>query len=99
MIFPVVLKNGSRIFHMYCELTETGQTFEKFTIWPKDNPYKRIVIQNNRPLIRKKLKLKTKRYSWKVVSGEVKDQQALDDTIAIIEQYLEENFKDKNLIS
>lgn len=97
MIFPVVLKNGSRNFHMYCELTETDQTFERYTIWPKDNPYKTLVIQNNRPLIRKKLKLKTKPYSWKVVSGEVKDQRALDDTIAIIEQYIEENLKYRHI--
>lgn len=93
MIFPIDLKNGSRIFHMYCELTETGQTFEKFTIWPKDNPYKTIVLQNNRPLIRRKLKLKTKAYSWKVVGGEVKDQRALDETIALIERYIDENLR------
>ena len=96
MIFPIDLKSGSRTFHMYCELTETGQTFEKFTIWPKDNPWKTLVLQNNRPLIRKKLKLKTKPYSWKVISGEVKDQRALDDTIALIENYLEENLKYRN---
>jgi hypothetical protein len=49
MIFPIHLKLGSRIFHRWCELTEKGQTFEKFTFWPKDNPYKTIVLQNNRP--------------------------------------------------
>jgi hypothetical protein len=96
MIFPIHLKLGSRIFHMWCELTETGQTFEKFTLWPKDNPYKTIVLQNNRPLIRKKLKLKTKPYSWKVISGNIKDQRALDETIALIEKYIDENLKYRN---
>jgi hypothetical protein len=26
-------------------MAETGRTFEKFTLWPKDNPYKTIVIE------------------------------------------------------
>jgi hypothetical protein len=96
MIFPLELKNGSRIFHMWCELTENGQTFETYTIWPKNNPYKTIVLQNNRPLIRRKLKLKTKPYNWKVVSGDIKDQRALDETIALIEKYIEENLRYRN---
>jgi hypothetical protein len=50
MIFRKELKNNSRTFHMWCELTETGQTFEKFTLWATDNPYKTIVLQNNRSL-------------------------------------------------
>jgi hypothetical protein len=86
MIFPIELKTGSRIF----------QTIEKFTLWPKDNPYKTVVLQNNRPLIRKKLKLKTKPYSWKVVSGNIKDQRALDETIARIEKYIDENLTYRN---
>lgn len=81
---------------MWCELTETGQTFEKFTIWARDNPYKTIVLQNNRPLIRRKLKLKNKPYNWKVISGNIRDQRALDDTIALIEKHLEENLKYRN---
>jgi hypothetical protein len=97
MIFPIQLKLGSRIYYMWCELTETGQTFEKFTVWPKDNPHKTIVLQNNRPLIRKKLRLKTKPYSWKVISGIISDQRALDETIALIEEYIDDNLKYKNV--
>jgi hypothetical protein len=72
--FPIRFRQGFRIFHMWCELTETGQTFDKFTLWPKDKPYKILVLQKNRPLIRKKVRLKTKIYSWKVISG-TKHQQ------------------------
>jgi hypothetical protein len=97
MIFPIQLKFGSRIYYMWCELTETGQTFEKFTVWPKDNPHKTIVLQNNRPLIRKKLRLKSKPYSWKVISGIIRDQRALDETIALIEEYIDDNLKYKNV--
>jgi hypothetical protein len=97
MIFPIQLKLGSRIYYMWCELTETGQTFEKFTVWPKDNPHKTIVLQNNRPLIRKKLRLKTKPYSWKVLSGNIRDQRALDETIALIEGYIDDNLKYRNV--
>jgi hypothetical protein len=97
MIFPIQLKLGSRIYYMWCELTETGQTFEKFTVWPKDNPHKTIVLQNNRPLIRKKLLLKTKPYSWKVLSGNIRDQRALDETIALIEEYIDDNLKYRNV--
>jgi hypothetical protein len=63
MIFPIRFRQGSRIFHMWCELTGTGQTFDKFTLWPKDNLYKILVLQKNRPLTRKKLPLKTKTYN------------------------------------
>jgi hypothetical protein len=91
MIFPIKLKLGSRFYHMYCERTETGQTFEKFMLWPRDNPYKVIVLQNNRPLIRKKLNLKSKRYTWKVLEGDIKNQTALEATISLIEKYIEEN--------
>jgi hypothetical protein len=97
MILPIRLKLGYGIYHLWCELTETGQTFEKLAPWPKDNPYKTIVLQNNRPLIRKKLRLKTKPYSWKVVSGNIRDQRALDETIALIEKYLEENLRYRNV--
>jgi len=96
MIFSIQLKLGSRVFYMYCERTETGQTFERFMLWPRDNPRKWIILQNNRPLIRKKLNLRSKRYNWKVIQGSIKDQSALDRAIEIIETYLEENDSPSN---
>ncbi|MGZ3882400.1 MAG: hypothetical protein ACXVBJ_11855 [Flavisolibacter sp.] len=89
MIFSIQLKLGSRVFHMYCERTEMGQTFERFMVWPRDNPRKWIILQNNRPLLRKKLNLKSKRYNWKIIHGTIKDQNAFDKMIEIIESYLE----------
>jgi len=91
MVFWINLKLGSRIYHMYCERIEKGQSFEKFMVWPRDNPRKWIILQTNRPLIRNKLNLKTKRYSWKVIEGEIKNQRAFEETIELIEKYLEDH--------
>ena len=91
MVFPISLKQGSRVFHMYCERIEQGHSFEKFMIWPRDNPRKWIVLQNNRPLVRNKHNLKSKRYSWKIIEGEIKNQSAFEETTAIIEKYLEDH--------
>jgi hypothetical protein len=74
---------------MWCEFTETGQAFDKFTLWPKDNLYKILVLQKNRPLIRKKPRLKTKTYIWKVNLGNQTPARALDETIALIEKYID----------
>jgi hypothetical protein len=91
MIFPINLKLGSRVYHLACERIEKGQTFEKFRVYSINNPHKCIILQNNRPLIRVKLNLKTKRYTWKVIEGDIKNQKAVDQTIEIIEWYLETN--------
>lgn len=91
MIFPIHLKLGSRTFKMCCERIEKGKEIEKFRIYPLHNPRKKVILQNNRPLVRDKLKLKTKRYTWKVLEGDIRNQRALDQTIEIIEWYLEMN--------
>jgi hypothetical protein len=91
MIFPINLKFGSRTYRMICERIEKGKEFEKFRLYPRDNPHKKIILQSNRPLIRNKLNLKTKRYTWKVLEGEIKNQNAVDKVIEVIEWYLELN--------
>jgi hypothetical protein len=91
MIFPINLKLGSRVYRLGCERIEKGKEFEKFRVYSRNNPHKKIVLQNNRPLIRTKLNLKTKRYSWKVIEGNITNKVALDKTIEIIEWYLELN--------
>jgi hypothetical protein len=91
MVFELKLKQGSRTYYMWCERIEKGHSFEKFMIWPRDNPHKWMVLQTNRPLIRNKLNLKTKRYSWKVIEGDIKNQRAFEETIELIEKYLEDH--------
>jgi hypothetical protein len=91
MVFEFKLKQGSRIYHMYCERIETGHSLEKFMVWPKNNPHKWVILQTNRPLIRNKLHLKSKRYTWKVIEGDIKNQRAFEETIEVIEKYLEDN--------
>jgi hypothetical protein len=91
MIFPINLKLGSRVYHLGCERIEKGKEIEKFRVYARNSPYKYIILQNNRPLVRTKLNLKTKRYSWKVIEGNINNKVALDKTIEIIEWYLEMN--------
>lgn len=85
MIFPLRLRLGSFYYSMICELIYEGESVERFKIWAKNNPDKFIVLQNNRPLIRKKYLLKTKRITWKVIQGSVTNIKALEDVIAMIE--------------
>jgi len=76
---------------MYCERIEKGHSFEKFLVWAKNNPHKWVILQTNRPLIRNKLNLKTKRYTWKVIEGDIKNQRAFEETIEVIEKYLNDH--------
>ena len=89
MIFPLVLKNGSRYFHMICELVYEGESVERFRVSAKNNTANYIVLQSNRPLIRKKFHLKTKRITWKVTEGTVRNTRTLEEVIALIEEQIE----------
>ena len=91
MIFPINLKFGSRVYRMGCERIEKGKEFETFRVYARHDPNRKVLLQNNRPLLPDKLNLKNKRYTWKVLEGEIKNQNALDKTIEVIEWYLEIN--------
>ena len=89
MTFAIALKNGSRYFKMICEQVYKDELVERFRIAAQNNPANYIVLQSNRPFIRNKLHLKTKRITWKVTEGKVQNSRALQEVIAIIEERIE----------
>ena len=89
IIFTIELKSGSRRYHMGVERTWVGDTKEEYTVSPIHNPRKSVKLENNRPLLRNKLKLKDKRIQWKVVEGQINNVYALEEVCRLIEQYVD----------
>lgn len=87
--FPIIIKSGSRRYHLIVVQIYIGDTVERYKIMPKNNPDKYIVLENNRPLIRKKYLLKKKALTWKVKIGQPHNSYALNDLIAQIEHHIE----------
>jgi hypothetical protein len=85
--FPITIKAGSQIFLLTVELVHSDQDFETFKIYPNNKPEKHVLIQGNRPMLRRK-GLKHKAIKW-AVNGEVRYQSNVDQAIKLIEQHLE----------
>lgn len=74
---------------MIVEQIYIGESIERYKIMARDNPDKYIVLENNRPLLRKKYLLKKKALSWKVKIGSPTNTYALNDLISQIEYHIE----------
>lgn len=74
---------------MIVEQIYVGDTIERYKISARDNPDKYIVLENNRPLIRKKYLLKKKALTWKVRIGQPHNTSVLNDLIAEIERHID----------
>ena len=70
---------------MLCECILKTEAIEQYKIWSQRKPGNFIVIQNDRPLIREKYGLKTKKINWKVIQGKVTNQKVLSDVIEMID--------------
>jgi hypothetical protein len=89
LAFSISIKTLGKRYHLTVERTYVGDSVERFRIYPQNNPDKYIEIENNRPLIRQKHGLKTKRYQWKVKIGSPRNMTAFNEVIEQIERYLE----------
>jgi hypothetical protein len=74
---------------MIVEKIFESERIERFKISAKNKPLNFIILENNRPLIRNKLHLKSRRIDWKVYKGEVGNVRALELTIEAIVNKLE----------
>ena len=74
---------------MLCECILKTEAIEQYKIWSQRKPGNFIVIQNDRPLIREKYGLKTKKINWKVIQGKVTNQKVLSDVIEMIESAID----------
>ena len=74
---------------MICERTWKDGNVEEYSIRSLTNGHLDIKIQNNRPYLRDKLKLKNKRLTWKLIKGAVTNVTALNDVIRMIEEKIE----------
>ena len=83
------LQNGYKIYFLTCEKVYEGESVERYKVFSKKNPSHYIILQNNRPLLRKKLLLQTKRLTWKVTEGEITNISAVNEVIKIIEDWIQ----------
>jgi hypothetical protein len=67
MPFPISIKQGSRVFHLLAEQIFVDTRVQRYKIWPEQDPDKYVILENNKPLIRNKLKLKNRKIDWKVI--------------------------------
>jgi hypothetical protein len=65
--FPISIKQGSRVFHLLADQIFVDTRVQRYKIWPEKDPDKYLILQNNKPLIRNKLKLKSRKIDWKVI--------------------------------
>ena len=70
---------------MLCARIFKTETIEQYKIWSQRKPEKFIIVQNDRPLIRDKYGLKTKKINWRVIEGRITNQKTLKDVIEMIE--------------
>lgn len=89
MEFDITLSTGTIQYILRVRLIEHGQGYEHYKVTPKNNPDKYLVIQNNRPLIRKKLKLKYKPLTWTIKEGTINNNRNFNQLIKKIEQVLD----------
>jgi hypothetical protein len=83
------LQQGFTNYRMTVELIYTGDTVERYKVHARNNPDKYIILQNNRPLLRKKYFLQTKKLTWKCTEGTINNVTALNEVIKIIEDWIE----------
>lgn len=89
MEFDITLSTGTIQYLLHVALIEKGPGFERFKVTPKNNPEKVLIIQNNRPLIRKKLQLKHKPLTWSIKEGSVNNNRNYEQLIKKIELVLD----------
>jgi hypothetical protein len=90
MHFPISIKQGSRVFHLLCEQIHKDKRVQRYKIWAKNDPDKYLILENNKPLIRDKLKLKERRIDWTLIehTGPPISNSTLESYIyAIIDHY------------
>ena len=83
------LKQGSRFYKMTVEIIQKNESIELYKVYARGNTSNYIILQNNRPMIRERYKLKTKSLTWKVIEGEIKNRRALNEVIKILEFWIE----------
>lgn len=88
MEFDISIHHGAYTYRFHVERTHVdkiiARRFEQFKLTAGERV---VVLQSNRPMLRAR-GLKRKPIFWKVVSGEVKDEKALEKATKAIEQHL-----------
>jgi hypothetical protein len=67
MHFPISIKQGSRVFHLLAQQIYVDARIQRYKIWPEKDPDKYVILENNKPLIRDKKKLKNRKIDWRVI--------------------------------
>src|SRR5688572_23771416 len=89
MEFFITLSTGSINFLLRVSLVERNGRNESFKISPVHNADKFVIIQNNRPYIRDRLRLKNKPIIWSIKEGIIKNDLYYKRMLKEIEKVLE----------
>jgi hypothetical protein len=67
MAFPLSIQQGSTVFHLLADQIFVDTRVQRYKIWPLKEPDKYLILENNKPLIRNKLKLKNRKIDWRII--------------------------------
>jgi hypothetical protein len=81
----IIILQGYKRFHLQWEQIHQDQRSKRFKVYPVADPDKYLILENNEPLIRGKLRLKHRRIDWKLIEGPQMNKSTLDRIIREIE--------------
>jgi hypothetical protein len=65
----IIISQGNKRYHMKADLILKNEVCEQYKVYPTNSPELFIILENNRPLIRERYKLKKRRIDWKQTEG------------------------------
>lgn len=84
----IIIQQGFKRFHLTWQLIHKDEVCERYKITPVANPEKNLILENNRPLIRGRYKLKKRKIDWKVIEGPNMGPKTVQQIISAIESPL-----------
>lgn len=82
----IVINQGNKRFHLKVNLFLKNEVCEQYKLYPANNPEFFIILENNKPLIRERYKLKKRRIDWKQTEGKRISPRTLEEIIKKIER-------------
>jgi hypothetical protein len=81
----IIINQGYRRYLLKVDLIHKDEICERYKVYPPEDPTKYIILENNRPLIRGKYKLKKRRIDWKQTAGRTMSVKTRAEIEKIIE--------------
>jgi hypothetical protein len=81
----IIINQGYKRYIMSVELILKEDVCEQYKVYAAENPNKYLLLENNRPLIRERYKLKKRRIDWKQIAGKTVSVKTREEIIRKIE--------------